>query len=84
MVAGMIIMSKKDEINKNYWNAVKRKQIREEYERYLNETSSTKGVDAAYLFAMTKIKEEGGSKYLDHTEREIILLLECKLPDFYD
>jgi len=74
----------KKDINDRYWNAKNEEQIRTEYKKFLAEKKYETSPDSAQLFAMEKIKSNGGYNYMGRKERELILLLAGELPPFYD
>lgn len=75
-------MSKKDDINKNYWKAQIENQLREEYKQYLTDEGQKAGSHSAHLSAIKKLS--GEHDFHGYTERKIILLLAGELPFMYD
>lgn len=69
--------------NEKYWKAQIEKQIRNEYQDYLDLNGKRGSPDNAHLFALEKIQQSGGFNYQGYNASEIIMLLEDKLPDFY-
>ncbi len=78
---------KQAEINERSWkNLIKsqnEQQIRTEYDKYLKDNGEKPSLEQADLFAIAKTRA-GREKYLEFTEREIILLLAGELPFMYD
>jgi hypothetical protein len=65
-----------------YWAVQVEKQIREEYEQYLEDEGKKDTSHIAHLFAMKVIA--GGRDYKGMKERDLILFLAGKLPYMYD
>jgi len=68
--------------NRKHWDVMKRKQLRDEYEEFLESKQMDSSPHSAHMFAIQKLS--GSHKYLDLSEREIILHLVGELPYMYD
>jgi hypothetical protein len=77
-----MMMTRKKSFADKYWDWMKQKQIREEYETYLREEDQQPGPDSAHLFAIKMIS--GGHDYHGLDERDLICLLSGELPYMYD
>jgi hypothetical protein len=68
--------------NEKYWDMTKRKQLRAEYEEFLESEHMESNPHSAHVFAIQKLS--GSHEYLGLSEREIILYLAGELPYMYD
>jgi hypothetical protein len=75
-----VAMAKKKTPNELYWEMMAKKQIRDEYNQFLQQQGQEGSPHLADVFAMKKY-EEG---YRDMTKRELILFLAGELPFMYD
>lgn len=75
-------MPKKKSANELYWDMMYKKQLKEQYEAFLESEKMEPSPHSAHIFAMRKIS--GSYKYLGFKEREIILILAGELPYMYD
>ncbi|HRD71392.1 MAG TPA: hypothetical protein PK657_14770 [Legionella sp.] len=75
-------MGKKDVVNDNYWKFQVESQLKNDYSEFLKKENMEPSPHAAQCFAMRKLS--GGVEYQGYKERDIILLLEGKLPFLYD
>ncbi|WP_163341092.1 hypothetical protein [Desulfopila sp. IMCC35008] len=60
------------------------RQLKMEYEEWLKDVSKERSPENAYMFAMEKIKISGGYDYMGKKDRDIILILEDKLPNQFN
>lgn len=70
-------------INDNYWKAQTDIQVRDEYNRYLEEKGVISSPHYAHLFAMEKTSNDF-QKYHGYDQRQLIIFLAGELPYMYD